>query len=73
MKAKVLITDFSNVTKEGVVLHLNIPTTLKTGKLASKEFYVSWDKIGQELFDNYATGLEVDELRKLRNEKPNNQ
>jgi hypothetical protein len=62
----VIITHYSNITKEGIVLHLNFPATLKTGRLTSKEFYVSWDKIGDSLFDNYAHLDSVDEYRKLR-------
>jgi hypothetical protein len=62
----VIITEFSNITKEGIVLHLNKVTTLKTGQLSSKEFYVSWDKIGESIFDNYAHLDSVDEYRKLR-------
>jgi len=65
---KTVITNFSNPTSEGVTLHLNQPEKLKTGVGSFKEFYVSWDKIGNALFENYATGLEVDEMRKLRGE-----
>ena len=65
---KTVITNFSNPTSEGVTLILNQPEKLKTGVGAYKEIYVSWDKIGESLFENYATGLEVDEMRKLRGE-----
>lgn len=50
----IIITHFSNPTSEGVILHLNNPTTLKSGTLAANEFWVSWDKIGKCLFDGYA-------------------
>lgn len=66
MKNTVII-GFSNPTKEGVVLHLNNPTTIKGRKMQSKEFYVSWDRIGKALFDNYCDDL--NHLRKLRKEE----
>ena len=67
MKAEIIITGFSNATSEGVVLHLNEKATLKTGNVSSQEFWVSWDKIGQYLFDNYTERVEVDDRNKIRN------
>lgn len=52
-KSDVIILGYSNLTKEGIVLHLNRNAVLKGGKLATKEFWVSWDKIGESLFENY--------------------
>ena len=64
----VIITAYSNVTKEGVVLHLNKKAKLKTGHLLSKEFWVSWDKIGEALIEGYTDKCEVSDRKKLRNE-----
>jgi len=44
------IESFSNVTSEGVVLHLKEKTSLKTGNLETDTFFVSWDKIAESLF-----------------------
>jgi hypothetical protein len=41
---------------------------LKTGNIKSNEFFISWDKIGAGLFNNYTEKVEVSERRKLRNE-----
>lgn len=62
----VIITGFSNPTKEGVVLHLNKKASLKTGNIVSNEFWVSWDKIGHALFDGYTELQEVAERNELR-------
>ena len=62
----VIITEFSNLTSEGLTLHLNKKSTLKTGNVPNDEFWVSWDKIGQLLFDNYTEKVEVDERNQLR-------
>jgi len=45
-----IIESFSNVTSEGVTLHLKEKTSLKNGNIQSDEFWVSWDKIGESLF-----------------------
>lgn len=55
-------------SEEGVTFILNRATNLKTGNVKSDRFYVSWDKIGELLFDGYAIGLQVPEMKKLRNE-----
>lgn len=49
----VKIVAYSNVSKQGVLLHLNKKATLKTGCLSSLEFWVSWDKIGEALIEGY--------------------
>lgn len=41
------------VKKEGVVILLSERGKLKTGNVQGTEFIVSWDKIGELLFDNY--------------------
>jgi hypothetical protein len=62
---KVIITGFT-AKSEGVILETNIPASLKTGNTKQKATYVSWDKIGKLLFDNYTDAIEVSELRELR-------
>jgi len=66
MTGEVIIIGFSNPTPEGVVLHLNIPATIKTGNIQSKEFWVSWDKIGASLLEGYTTKTLVDDLNAFR-------
>jgi len=62
---KVIIVSYK-ANSEGVILQTNIPASLKTGNTKQQETYVSWDKIGQLLFDNYTNDMEVSELNKLR-------
>lgn len=50
---KMKIKEFSNVSSEGITLHLTEKTTLKTGNVKNDQFWVSWDKIGKLLFSNY--------------------
>ena len=64
----VIITGYSNITKAGVVLHLNKKANLKTGNLPCIEFWVSWDKIGEALIEGYTEKCEVSERRELRGE-----
>ena len=64
---KAIIKSFSNANSEGITLHLNKKTSLKTGNIQSDEFFVSWDKIGELLFKDYTDEESVrgrDELRK---------
>jgi len=49
---KVIIISYT-AKSEGLILKTNIPSKLKTGNIKSKEFFVSWDKIGKLLFENY--------------------
>lgn len=49
---KVIIIGYT-ANSEGVVLETNIPAKLKTGNVKGKTVWVSWDKIGELLFDNY--------------------
>lgn len=69
MENDVIITGFSNSTSEGVTLHLNTKTTLKTGNVKNSQFWVSWDKIGKPLFDNYTDETSVEARNELRNNK----
>jgi hypothetical protein len=64
----VIITGYSNVTKEGVVLHLNKKARLRRGNMSCIEFWVSWDKIGEALIEGYTEKCEVSERRELRGE-----
>ena len=64
----VIITGYSNVTKEGVVLHLNKKAKLKRGNMSCIEFWVSWDKIGEALIEGYTEKCEVSGRRELRGE-----
>lgn len=66
MAQDVIITGFSKSTSEGIVLHLNKKTSLKTGNVTNDEFWVSWDKIGKELFNGYTEKTEVADLNELR-------
>lgn len=49
-------------TSEGVWLETNVPVRLLPDRMLSKTTFVSWDKIGQLLFDNYS-----DDPIRLRN------
>lgn len=62
---KVIITGYT-AKKEGVVLETNIPARLKPNRIPSKETFVSWDKIGTLLFENYTDELDVQKLKNLR-------
>lgn len=64
----IVVTGFSNANNQGVILHLNKPTSLKTGKIVASEFWVSWDKIGNSLFDNYTEFKDPVDIDKLRKE-----
>lgn len=66
---KSVITHIQNVTSEGVSVVLNQPTKLKSGVMKSKVFFLSWDKIGKELFENYEDSDKVSAFNKLRGEK----
>jgi hypothetical protein len=66
--SKVIITSYT-ANSQGVVLKTNIPARLKPNKMPSEETFVSWDKIGKLLFENYTDDVEVEELRRLRGEE----
>ena len=68
MSKKAIITGFSNAKAGGITLHLNTKTSLKTGNLKSDNFWVSWDKIGKLLFDEYTDEVSVSGRDKLRSE-----
>lgn len=65
MKTKVIITGYT-AKSEGVILETNIPARLKPDRILSKKTFVSWDKIGKLLFEDYTDVVEVAELDKLR-------
>ena len=58
---KVIITGFT-AKSEGVILETNIAAKLKTGNVKGTTCWVSWDKIGALLFEEY-TELESVTLR----------
>lgn len=62
---EVIITGYT-AKKEGVILKTNIPARLKPNRMPSKETFVSWDKLGKLLFEDYTQEVEVAELNKLR-------
>ena len=62
---KVIITSYT-AKSEGVILETNIPARLKPNRMPSKETFVSWDKIGKLLFEDYTDEVEVKERKELR-------
>lgn len=62
---KVIITGYT-AKSEGVILETNIPARLKPNRISSKETFVSWDKIGKLLFEDYTDEVEVAERKELR-------
>lgn len=67
MSKEVIITGFSNVGKEGLTLHTNVKSRLKGSEgMATKERWVSWDKVGRALFQNYTEKVEVADRDKLK-------
>lgn len=70
MSKEVIIVGYSRPTNKGITLHTNINATVhKDGTPMGKETWVSWDKIGKALFQNYTQSESVAELNKLRNDK----
>lgn len=65
----IIITAFQ-AQKEGVVLETNEPAKLKSGNLKSKKTWVSWDKIGELLFEDYTKKESVSDREKLRGNNP---
>lgn len=62
---KVIITGYT-MKSEGVILETNIPARLKPSRMPSKETFVSWDKIGELLFEDYTDEVEVKERKEFR-------
>jgi hypothetical protein len=62
---KVIITGYT-ANSEGVILETNIPSRLKPNRMPSKQTFVSWDKIGKLLFEDYTDEVEVAEHKELR-------
>lgn len=65
---EVIIVNFST-QKEGVIFETNIPAKLKTGNVENVRTWVSWDKIGEALFEDYTKRNSVDSMKELRGEK----
>jgi hypothetical protein len=49
---KVIIINYT-AKREGIILETNIPARLIPNRMPSKETFVSWDKIGKLLFEDY--------------------
>lgn len=64
---KISIKEFKT-KNEGVILTLTEKTKLKTGNITSNQFFVSWDKIGELLFENYYRSDSVVDYREARQE-----
>lgn len=62
----VIITGFT-AKSEGVILETNIPARLKPNRIPSKETFVSWDKLGNLLFENYTESTGVVSRDSIRN------
>jgi len=65
----VIITGFRNPNKEGITLVFNKKFSMNCG-LESKEWWVSWDKIGEALCgDGYCNASIKSELEKVRKQE----
>jgi hypothetical protein len=62
---KSIITHVST-TPEGVNIKLNQATRMRGLNVKGTDFFVSWDKIGKMLFENYTDAETVADLRRLR-------
>lgn len=47
---KTVIKSFSNVTEEGLLLHLNKKAATYKGGIKSKDIWMSWEAISELLF-----------------------
>lgn len=63
---KVIITGYT-AKREGVILETNIPARLKPNRMPSKETFVSWDKVGKLLFEDYTELESVASRDSIRN------
>ena len=63
----VIVIGTENITSEGLTLVLNKPARLKGRKgLKSKEWWLSWDAIGEAMIDGYTNKVSVEDRDKLR-------
>ena len=63
----VILLRCENITKEGLTLIFNKPTKLKGIKgFKTKELWVSWDCIGEMMFEGYTNKVSIEERNKLR-------
>ena len=62
----VIVIGVSNFTPEGITLRLNKPARVKGGSMRTQEWWVSWDKIGFSLFENYTEETDIKKLDELR-------
>jgi hypothetical protein len=63
----IIITGYT-AGKDGVVLETNSPAKLKTGNVRGLTTWVSWDKIGALLFEDYTNLSSVASRDAIRNE-----
>jgi hypothetical protein len=67
---KTLIKSVTNVSAEGISFELTSKAQMNGRGLATKNWYVSWDKIGSALFgDQYSDSVTVAELNAERSDK----
>ena len=68
MEEEVEIRNIVSITPEGVAFELTVPAQLNGG-ISTKQWYVSWDRIGRSLFkDQYSDAISVDDLQIERKE-----
>ena len=66
MSDKTIIKSFS-ATASGVNLELTVKASLNGGRIKTKSWFVSWDKVGKALFgEQYSDSITVEELNKDR-------
>lgn len=66
----VIIKTINSVTSQGVSFSLNKAARLNDDGMLAKEWYVSWDKVGRELFGAEYTDAEtVKELDTIRGDQ----
>ncbi len=63
---EIIIVGFENATSQGVTLVTNKPARLRGHGVRGTSTWVSWDKIGSALFEDYTDACEVVELDALR-------
>lgn len=65
MSKEVIVIGYS-ANSEGATLETNIPAKLKTGNVKGTKTWVSWDKIGDLLFEDYTKKESVSDRDELR-------
>ena len=66
MSDKTIIKSFST-TPSGVNLELTVKASLNVGRMKTKSWFVSWDKVGKALFgEQYSDAITIEDLNKHR-------